>query len=76
MKTTLSVAMGYISSIQLGIWIAIYHPYHINPVNEDVPIVVPMPEEFEAVESNRKTATNGLSMFWINPLVMRGGGRC
>ena len=41
MKTTHGVAIGDISSIQLGIWIAIDNPYNINRGNEDVPIVVP-----------------------------------
>ena len=63
MKTTLGVAMGDISSIQLGIWIAIDHPDKINCGNEEVPIVVPTPAEVGAVESNQNTATNVLSMF-------------
>ena len=50
----------------MGIWLAIDHPDHINRGNKDVPIVVPTPEELEAVESNRKTAANGLYMFQIN----------
>ena len=72
MKTTLGVAMGDMSSIQLGIRFAIDHPYHINRDNEDVPVVVPTPVEVESVESNRKTATNGLYMFQTNSPGMKG----
>ena len=72
MKTTLGVAMGDMSSIQLGIRFAIDHPYHINRDNEDVPVVVPTPVEVESVESNRKKSTNSLSMFQINTPGMKG----
>ena len=72
MEKNLSDAIGDINLIQLGIWIAIYHPDHINCDNEYISIVVPTPAEFEAVESKQKIDTNVLSMFQLKPPGMKG----
>ena len=63
MKEYFHLTLKEVASLQICIWLAIDNPSHIDSGMED--LVTADPDRVVAVENNRKSATNYLSMWQL-----------
>jgi hypothetical protein len=65
-----------ITGIQVAIWHSVDNPVDLDRGVEDVDVgstaPSPLPEDVIAVEGNRKTATDGLTMYQLKPHGLKG----
>lgn len=70
LKNEFSITIKEVSSLQVCIWLAIDNPAHLERGMEDSKLQ--LPDEVVMAKSNRKTATDGLSMWKLIPPGMKG----